>query len=297
MKDTQNRLMMNEPDTAEEKSLPELLMQTDRLLQRYHMACRPQPGCIDPRRGQGRILALLKKAPEISQRELGYLLDIRQQSLAELLMKLEAAGYITRSASETDRRVMNIKLTDKGREAELKAVDFSDAFSCLNEEEQQQMREYLSRVSNQLEQQVGVMDGQRRPGRGPRGGMMPPPPHGEFGGHGPHGGMMPPPPHGEFGGHGPHGGMMPPPPHGEFGGHGPQGGMMPPPPHGEFGGHGPHGGMMPPPPHGEFGGHGPQGGMMPPHGEFGGCGPRTEPDFFADKQNDDDTPDDPGVKA
>ena len=38
----------------------------------------------DTSRGQGRVLALLKIQPEISTRDLAYLLNIRQQSLNEL---------------------------------------------------------------------------------------------------------------------------------------------------------------------------------------------------------------------
>ena len=42
---------------------------------------------------------------------------MRPQSLGELLSKLEKNGYILRTPSETDRRVMNIKLTDEGIKA------------------------------------------------------------------------------------------------------------------------------------------------------------------------------------
>ena len=48
----------------------------------------------NPYRGQGRVLAILKMKPEISQKELTYLLNMSKQSLAELLAKLERSGYI-----------------------------------------------------------------------------------------------------------------------------------------------------------------------------------------------------------
>ena len=48
----------------------------------------------NPLRGQGRVLAILKMKPEISQRELTYLLNMSKQSLAELLAKLEMSGHI-----------------------------------------------------------------------------------------------------------------------------------------------------------------------------------------------------------
>lgn len=41
----------------------------------------------------------------------------RSQSLGELLAKLERSGYITRSPSEADRRVIGIHLTDAGKKA------------------------------------------------------------------------------------------------------------------------------------------------------------------------------------
>ena len=85
------------------------------LLHRYsHRNHRMHGPAGDPHRGQGRVMALLKMRPEISQKELAYLLDIRPQSLGELLAKLERNGYIERSASEEDRRGMNIRLTEAG---------------------------------------------------------------------------------------------------------------------------------------------------------------------------------------
>lgn len=47
----------------------------------------------DTSRGQGRVLAILKMKPEISTKDLAYLLGIRQQSLNELLNKLEKKEY------------------------------------------------------------------------------------------------------------------------------------------------------------------------------------------------------------
>lgn len=111
----------------------------------------------NPTRGQGRILTLLKLQPEISQRDLSYLLDMRPQSLGELLAKLEKNSFITRTPSEADRRVMIIRLTDKGkREAEqLGQPDSMDIFACLSEEEQMRLSEYLTRIISSLEDDLG----------------------------------------------------------------------------------------------------------------------------------------------
>ncbi len=123
--------------------------------QRNHLAHGPMG---NPHRGQGRILQLLKMKPEIGQRELSYLLDMRPQSLGELLGKLERNGFITRTPSEDDRRAMNIKLTDAGVEAanpEESLSPLAGIFDCLTEEEQKNLGGYLERVCEGLEQLLG----------------------------------------------------------------------------------------------------------------------------------------------
>ncbi|WP_407309443.1 MarR family winged helix-turn-helix transcriptional regulator [Desulfosporosinus sp. SB140] len=128
------------------------------LLHRYHLQNHRHHGPMgDPHRGQGRVLALLKLKPEISQKELSDILDIRSQSLGELLAKLERNGYITRTPSPTDRRVMNVRLTEAGRESSgqnEQHLDSEALFSCLNEEEQAALSDYLSRIISALEQQT-----------------------------------------------------------------------------------------------------------------------------------------------
>lgn len=130
------------------------------LLHRYQHHSRKEQGPFaDPHRGQGRILALLKMQPEISQKDLSYLLDMRNQSLSELLTKLEKAGFITRTQSETDRRVMDIRLTKEGEEAANQAEegkqDSGQIFDCLDEVERKNLSEYLARIITELEKQMG----------------------------------------------------------------------------------------------------------------------------------------------
>jgi DNA-binding MarR family transcriptional regulator len=114
-----------------------------------------------PYQGQGRILALLQLKPQISQKELSKILDIRSQSLGELLVKLERQGYITRTPSETDRRVMDIRLTEAGKAAaeDESAPDEPASFlDCLTAEEKANLSGYLGRMIQQLEQQSGAGD-------------------------------------------------------------------------------------------------------------------------------------------
>lgn len=211
-------------------SLKEKLMRMQGLMHRYRHAFGPgqgRPGA-DPHRGQGRVLALLRMQPEITQRELSYLLDMRAQSLGELLAKLEKSGYITRTPSEDDRRVMNIRLTPEGQaaaDAAANAQQDSDGwFDFLSDEEKQQLENILDKMiaamegklaeSGWDEKDMPMRDGRCRPDRmkamrGMYPGGHPGWPMGFDGpgrGHGPHKGWGPRPEEpwdDRFGGEGP----------------------------------------------------------------------------------------------
>lgn len=135
----------------------------ERLIKLQHLLHRQQMqrfggmrGSRNPRRGQGRVLSILKMKPEISQKELTYLLDMSKQALAELLAKLEKNGYIAREPSAEDRRVSNVKITPEGLEAaESMSEDPQDMASlldCLNEEELEAFGVYLARILESFEE-------------------------------------------------------------------------------------------------------------------------------------------------
>ncbi len=129
------------------------------LLQKQHLKSHAVIGPMaDTSRGQGRILAFLKMKDGISTKDLSYLLGIRVSSLNELLAKLEKAGYITREPSNTDKRVILIYLTEKGREEEEIEQDGNNIFSCLSPEEQTAFGEYLDRIIAALEAELGTDD-------------------------------------------------------------------------------------------------------------------------------------------
>jgi DNA-binding MarR family transcriptional regulator len=127
-------------------------------IRHHHHSHRLHGPTGNPYSGQGRVLKLLKMQPEISQKDLSELLDMRPQSLGELLSKLERNGYITRTASESDKRVMTVRLTEKGAEAgnpDERQPDDGDLFDCLSEEEQDNLSEYLDRIINEFEKRFG----------------------------------------------------------------------------------------------------------------------------------------------
>ena len=140
-----------------EQDLLEKFYQFTWLLRRSMMGHLRDRGPMGaPYQGQGRILSLLKLKPEISQKELAHILNIRSQSLGELLAKLERSGYITRTPSEVDRRGMDIRLTDSGKavsEQDVEPAHQESFFDCLNEEEQTTLSDYLERLIKNLEEQ------------------------------------------------------------------------------------------------------------------------------------------------
>lgn len=129
------------------------------LMHKYHQRNhhKLQGSGIAPHRGQGRVIKLLKIHPKISQKDLSYLLDIRPQSLGELLSKLEKNGYILRTPSEKDKRAMIIELTKKGTELpeeDKNRFDFTSVFKYLNTEEQNKLSEYLEKITTALEEEI-----------------------------------------------------------------------------------------------------------------------------------------------
>jgi len=140
--------------------LYEKLARLQWLLHKQHIRGYAELGPMaDTTRGQGRILALLKLHDGISTKDLSYLLGVRVSSLNELLSKLEKNGHVTRESSEQDKRVMLVKLTDKGRSVEEPGkVDFGGIFACLSADEQRAFGEYLDRVIAALTEKLGIDD-------------------------------------------------------------------------------------------------------------------------------------------
>ena len=139
--------------------LHEKLMKLQRLTHRHFIKAHARKGPMgNPIRGQGRVLAMLKIQPNISTKDLSYLLGIRQQSLNELLTKLEKSDYITRVVSEEDKRVMLVCLTDKGKSEQPKPIEMDNIFTCLNDDEINNFIGYLDRIIESLEEKQEVMD-------------------------------------------------------------------------------------------------------------------------------------------
>ncbi len=144
---------MNEMNNELFEKLSRLQWLRHKLHMRDHLEGGPM---ADTTRGQGRILAILKMQDGISTKDLSYLLGIRISSLNELLAKMEKSGYITREPSEADKRVMLVKLTQKGKNEQQQEWNPDDIFACLSEEEQKAFADYLDRIIAAIEIKIGV---------------------------------------------------------------------------------------------------------------------------------------------
>ncbi len=137
------------------KTLAAIFMDTHHLLHRYNIMWYGKNfGGLEPQQGQGRILMALQRMTNVSQRELGYILGIRPQSLGELLQKLESNGYITRQRSTTDKRTFTVELTEKGKNFRLLKPDYDELFAELDWKEQLDLRKSLEKISSQLEEMI-----------------------------------------------------------------------------------------------------------------------------------------------
>ena len=136
---------------AEKKDLTKSLLETYNLLHRYHLMWYGKNfGGLDPWQGQGRILKALHRTHSITQKELCYILDLRPQSLGELLQKLEANGYIIRYHAKEDKRAMIVELTEKGETFQQQKPDYEELYVTLSNAERKAMQESLDKISEQL---------------------------------------------------------------------------------------------------------------------------------------------------
>lgn len=139
----------------------ELVLRLDdvrRGLQKWHAATRRVSGSIasDVYRGQGRALAILAEHVEMPQRELCTQMGVRPQSLAEIVGKLERAGYIERHVSATDGRAQIVHITETGL-ACLQNGQRTASFDCFTDDEIRQFIDYLRRASESIEEDCEAM--------------------------------------------------------------------------------------------------------------------------------------------
>lgn len=109
--------------------------------------------------GQGRVLFLLSKHENISQRELANLAQIKPGSMTEILARMERDDLIKRKRDENDKRVIHVQLTKTGvelaKENHQRYERFCNMlFGTLNPEEKEEFNRLLLKIDQNIKTQL-----------------------------------------------------------------------------------------------------------------------------------------------
>lgn len=110
---------------------------------------------------QQRILIMLNELGAVSQSELTQMLGIQPGSASEVVIKLETAGYITRTPSEKDRRTTIVRLTQEGeaaaqRAAALRSERHERMFDSLSDAEKETLLALLETLNADWEEKYSA---------------------------------------------------------------------------------------------------------------------------------------------
>lgn len=97
---------------ALEKSLPLKLLKARELVMRRF---RPHLLAAKITDQQWRVLRALAEFSELDAGKLSRMVVLKMPSLSRIMTDLERRGLVEKSISETDRRLVNLRITDKGR--------------------------------------------------------------------------------------------------------------------------------------------------------------------------------------
>ena len=121
---------------------------------------------VEGKGSQDRILLMLMKAGNMTQKELTENMDIRPGSASEVLSKLENAGLITRTENGEDRRTVDVAITDEGRSKAQQAAREREArrgemLSALSQDEKDTLLELLEKLNADWRGRYGRDNGHR----------------------------------------------------------------------------------------------------------------------------------------
>ncbi|UWQ10545.1 MarR family winged helix-turn-helix transcriptional regulator [Aliiroseovarius crassostreae] len=77
-----------------------------------------------------RVVAHLSQADSVSVREIHKRVDMDKPKVSRAASRLEAAGYVTKTVNPNDRRLVELSLTEKGREMMTALTPIADAYQA-----------------------------------------------------------------------------------------------------------------------------------------------------------------------
>lgn len=106
-------------------------------------------------RSQHRLLMHLNRKPNCSQVELAEHLEVSPAAIAVSIKKLEKGGYIRRETDESDNRVHQVIITDKGRQVIEKSIIMfqeseTEMFAGFSADEMNELEDFLDRIYQNL---------------------------------------------------------------------------------------------------------------------------------------------------
>ena len=104
---------------------------------------------------QARIMYVLWRRESIPIGELGVMTSLKKSTMTSMLDRLEKAGFLTRTDSKEDRRIILVQRTDKDKAWEKDYVNISKemervVFKGFDERERDQFEAYLRRILENL---------------------------------------------------------------------------------------------------------------------------------------------------
>lgn len=77
-----------------------------------------------------RVVAHLSQADSVSVREIHKRVDMDKPKVSRAASRLEAAGYVSKSVNPNDRRLVELRLTEKGREMIAALTPIANAYQA-----------------------------------------------------------------------------------------------------------------------------------------------------------------------
>lgn len=104
-------------------------------------------------------LYYLGKEEFISQKELAEKMNIKESSVARLLDRMERDGLVERVKNENDKRVTNLRLTDKGKKYAIELLPEGEEFGKLlykniSDEEMKIFTRVLSKMVSNVNENI-----------------------------------------------------------------------------------------------------------------------------------------------
>lgn len=107
------------------------------------------------------VMMVLWQEDGITVKDIAQTLQLDSATITPLLKRLETAGFVARTRSLHDERVVNVSLTDKGRNIQAQVAEMQKGVACqtqLGDAEFNALKATLHQLANTLNAQGSLTD-------------------------------------------------------------------------------------------------------------------------------------------